>query len=365
MTSESLRALIVEDSRSWQQILREILTDMGLVVDVVDNVDDAIVSLQAMTHRLAVVDLALGDGEYDNQDGLRVLDAVRRQDPNCVTIMLTGFATVELAVNVLTEHGAFSCLRKEAFNRAEFRDLVRRAQAHIVPDVKPVPESGALVEPLPLDSDTQDEASLDTVLIVEDDAGWRSILSELVRDVGYKVRLCNSFGEALGCLRRERYTLAVVDLSLAGTSDAGTSWVHTVSETGLEGYQLLTTTRSKRIPTIVVSGVATPDNIARAYVEQGIFAYLEKQTFDRRAFLQTLAEARQACEVGDSLECLTPREREVLGLLAQGMTNKEIAEVLVITANTVKRHLKSIFSKLDVHTRSAAAAKAISGGIAG
>ena len=49
----------------------------------------------------------------------------------------------------------------------------------------------------------------------------------------------------------------------------------------------------------------------------------------------------------------------VLALLAQGITNKEIATALVITTNTVKRHLKSIFAKLDVHTRSAATAKAI------
>ena len=45
------------------------------------------------------------------------------------------------------------------------------------------------------------------------------------------------------------------------------------------------------------------------------------------------------------------------------MTNKEIAETLVITTNTVKRHLKAVFEKLDVHTRSAAAAKAINAGI--
>jgi RNA polymerase sigma factor (sigma-70 family) len=58
------------------------------------------------------------------------------------------------------------------------------------------------------------------------------------------------------------------------------------------------------------------------------------------------------------MKALTEREREVLDLLAQGLTNKEIAEKLIITTNTVKRHLKAIFEKLDVHTRSAATSKA-------
>ena len=59
----------------------------------------------------------------------------------------------------------------------------------------------------------------------------------------------------------------------------------------------------------------------------------------------------------DELNSLTEREHEVLDLLAQGLTNKEIAEKLVITTNTVKRHLKAIFEKRGVHTRSAATAK--------
>jgi len=51
------------------------------------------------------------------------------------------------------------------------------------------------------------------------------------------------------------------------------------------------------------------------------------------------------------------REREVMALVTQGMTNKEISEKLFITTNTVKRHLKAIFEKLEVHTRSAAVSK--------
>jgi DNA-binding NarL/FixJ family response regulator len=48
---------------------------------------------------------------------------------------------------------------------------------------------------------------------------------------------------------------------------------------------------------------------------------------------------------------------------AQGLTNKEIAQRLVISDNTVKRHLKGIFVRLEVNTRSAAAAKAAGAGM--
>lgn len=52
---------------------------------------------------------------------------------------------------------------------------------------------------------------------------------------------------------------------------------------------------------------------------------------------------------------LTEREREILGLLAEGYTNREIAEELVITVGTVKNHVHNILDKLDVHTRKQAA----------
>lgn len=52
---------------------------------------------------------------------------------------------------------------------------------------------------------------------------------------------------------------------------------------------------------------------------------------------------------------LTPRERQVLNLVAQGLTNQEIAERLVITEGTVKNHVHSILGKLDVRSRQDAA----------
>lgn len=55
---------------------------------------------------------------------------------------------------------------------------------------------------------------------------------------------------------------------------------------------------------------------------------------------------------------LTARELEVLSLVAEGMTNGEIAQRLWISPGTVRRHLENIYEKLDVHTRTAAVAAA-------
>jgi DNA-binding NarL/FixJ family response regulator len=53
---------------------------------------------------------------------------------------------------------------------------------------------------------------------------------------------------------------------------------------------------------------------------------------------------------------LTPREAEVLRLVAAGKTNRDIAADLVISEHTVARHLQNMFTKLDVSSRSAATA---------
>jgi ATP/maltotriose-dependent transcriptional regulator MalT len=60
---------------------------------------------------------------------------------------------------------------------------------------------------------------------------------------------------------------------------------------------------------------------------------------------------------------LTGREREVLALVAAGASNREVARELVLSEHTVRRHLQNIFAKLDVSSRTAAAAHAFRSGI--
>jgi len=359
MTTPILRALVVEDDHSWQQILSEILSDCGLEVDVAGSLDLASLSLKAQPHRLAVVDLSLSPNDHNNYDGLRVLDSVRRLDPNCRTILLTGFATVELAVTALTDYGAFTFLRKESFHRSQFRDIVYRILVSPPHLAAPISAAGTTASSSAVKGQAAPQKlHNEKALVVEDDAGWRSILEELLSDAGFQVRTCAGFGDAFGYLRREKFTLAVIDLSLQA---ANNTWDRGVIDPNLDGYKLLNATRSDGIPTIVVSGITEPEEIQRIYSEHSISAYIEKQAFDRAAFRRVVEETRLTHHSLSELSALTDREHEVLDLLAQGLTNKEIAEKLYITTNTVKRHLKAIFEKLDVHTRSAATAKVAGG----
>jgi LuxR family transcriptional regulator, maltose regulon positive regulatory protein len=83
------------------------------------------------------------------------------------------------------------------------------------------------------------------------------------------------------------------------------------------------------------------------------------------------AQARRARRLVDTssddgrvaLPQLTAREREVLRLLAEGLTNRQIAERLVVSEHTVHRHVTNILRKLDLPSRTAAAATAVQAGL--
>lgn len=78
-----------------------------------------------------------------------------------------------------------------------------------------------------------------------------------------------------------------------------------------------------------------------------------------RKVLRQFSEGTPRRKQEEFYEALTDREQEVLRLLAEGKTNKEIAEVLIISDRTVQTHLSNIFSKMGVSTRTEAVLEAI------
>lgn len=79
--------------------------------------------------------------------------------------------------------------------------------------------------------------------------------------------------------------------------------------------------------------------------------------------LNQLARGRRAVSDSEAAELLSGRECEVLALVVEGLTNREVGEELGIARNTVKNHLRSIYAKLDVKNRTEAAAFAVGHGL--
>jgi len=98
--------------------------------------------------------------------------------------------------------------------------------------------------------------------------------------------------------------------------------------------------------------------------------YAAGRTLDLAQVLATLArtdtaaEQARAAESGEAVSVLTPRELDVLKLVAQGLSNPDIARRLVLSEHTVHRHLANILRKLGLSSRAAAAAWGVRTGLA-
>jgi two-component system, NarL family, response regulator len=114
------------------------------------------------------------------------------------------------------------------------------------------------------------------------------------------------------------------------------------------------------------------EDIHRAF-EAGVMGYVLKDTIsddlihvirEVHAGHRVVApDIQQALDERARHPALSLRERQVLELVAEGMRNKEIAAALGISADTTGMHVKNIYTKLHVHDRTAAVAKAIRRGI--
>ncbi len=100
-----------------------------------------------------------------------------------------------------------------------------------------------------------------------------------------------------------------------------------------------------------VEKTASVDEIADAIqaVARGDLVFSKE--LERRAQVQLGEFARKARETARALARLTPRERQVLALLAEGLSTRQIANRLGLSARTVESHIGNIYQKLDVRTR--------------
>ncbi len=106
----------------------------------------------------------------------------------------------------------------------------------------------------------------------------------------------------------------------------------------------------------------------RALVQTLRAVFRGEASMPRRMAAKILAEFARQAQMSEATArpetCLTGREREVLGLVAGGATNKEIATRLGISPSTVKNHLRNILEKLHLENRVQAAAFALREGLA-
>jgi two-component system, NarL family, response regulator len=163
---------------------------------------------------------------------------------------------------------------------------------------------------------------------------------------------------ALETLEKMKADVTLLDLRMPGLSG-----VETINKIKRAGH-------ATRV--IILTSFETDEDIYRA-VQAGAQGYLLKDTslkdmveaikdvhagkrYIPRDIAARLAERMMRAE-------LTPRELEILRMLAKGLTNKQIGKVLGISDNTVKNHVNSVIEKLEVSDRTEAATTAIQRGI--
>lgn len=182
------------------------------------------------------------------------------------------------------------------------------------------------------------------VLIVDDHPLFAQGLAGLIRQeqLASEVVLAASVAEAQKALNTtDRISLVLLDIALPG-------------ETGLVLIPQMLAKPEPR-PTVVISSSEDEPSV-RAARAAGAMGFLPKSAsrFELVRMFRTVSRGElffPGWRTADSDTSLTPRQRDVLALLAQGYPNKRICQSLNLTEHTVKSHLKAIFAQLGVHNR--------------
>lgn len=186
-------------------------------------------------------------------------------------------------------------------------------------------------------------------MIVDDDPAVRALLTTHLERVGHTTYAAGSGREALTLAAESLPDLVLLDVNMPD----------------LGGYAVCHELRERygeQLPILFISGERIESGDRTAGLLIGGDDYLLKP-FDpgeliarvRRYFVRAGPGADRV-DVPTVFAGLTPRESEVLGLLADGLSQREIAERLVVGLTTVGTHIQRILAKLGVHNRTQAVA---------
>ena len=194
-----------------------------------------------------------------------------------------------------------------------------------------------------------------SVVVVDPDPQIRDGVCALLGGAGISALGYESAEEALAHLHSDDPALVLCEVELPG----------------ITGYELLRAIHHRdgtAIPVIFVTGARTATIDRAGGLIMGADDYVVKP-FDGGELVarvrRSLARSELASQPVAGLHGLTARERDVLCLLADGMTQGEIALELVISPRTVSTHIQRILIKLGVHSRAQAVAVAHREGMAG
>lgn len=181
--------------------------------------------------------------------------------------------------------------------------------------------------------------------LVDDDAAVRDALGMLIATVGLRVQPWADPQSFLKEFDRQAIGAIVLDVRMPGTS--GLTVLDTLLAQGVDQ------------PVIMLTGHGTVEMCRRAF-KAGAAEFLEKPVDDEQLIeaLQTAIrqhvrsrEREQANrQARERFTQLSEREREVLGLIVAGLTNKEIGRALDLSPRTVETHRAHLFAKLEAES---------------
>jgi two-component system, LuxR family, response regulator FixJ len=183
------------------------------------------------------------------------------------------------------------------------------------------------------------------IQVVDDDEAVREALALLIGTVGLRVATWPHPDIFLTGFDRDAVGAIVLDMRMPG----------------LSGLALLERLRAEGVdqPVIMLTGHGTVEMCRRAF-KQGAAEFLEKPVDDDllldalhqavRSHVRSRERLLAGREARERLARLSEREREVLTLVVEGLTNKEIARALTLSPRTVETHRANLCAKLEVAT---------------